>query len=516
MASQPERLAVAVVGGGYSGISSFWALQNSGHDVHLFEASTSLGGRIQSRSFEGSGSLLDIDAPSSFNAATSPNFVSLLRCLGVSTSPDALGFCASAGASTFEWDLSALKSVSRHPRILCNWETYRILFDIVRFRHLAADVLADRSCSDKSHGGQPLPTAQDYLAREGFSNSFRDRYLVPLLSMLWGLDAGRTLSHFPMRTLCQLLQRHRLLSGSHRGTKWKRIDYGANQFIQGMLRGLPAAKVHLQTRVSAARPRGKGRFILLTSDGAQRPFDHVVFAVDAQECIRILDSAAAPKELDVLQELRGSGSRHIAVLHSDPGLMPRKHRRRPSFDYILSNDPSANSSVSRKTCLSYNMSTRPNTSANRPSVSLTLDPFTPPDPRFVHAIWEYTDWKVDSTTLTALRLLPSIQDKRGLSFCAAWSGSGFFEDAVTAGLAIAVDHLGAELPFALEHHRWDEIELEDLGIGVRRHLVRTLVGLVRAYVLVLEIFWAILRILLASATKMRRNSKERIGRLTTM
>lgn len=71
MASQPERLAVAVVGGGCSGTSSFWALQNSGHDVHLFEASTSLGGRIQPRSSEGSGSLLDIEAPSSFNAATS-------------------------------------------------------------------------------------------------------------------------------------------------------------------------------------------------------------------------------------------------------------------------------------------------------------------------------------------------------------------------------------------------------------------------------------------------------------
>lgn len=461
--------------------------------------------------------------------------MSLLRCLGVSTSTDALGFCASAGASAFEWDLSVLKSVARHPRILCNWEAYRILFDIVRFRYLAADVLADRSCPDKRHGGQPQPTAQDYLAREGFSDSFRDKYLVPLLSILWGLDAGRTLAHFPIRTLCQLLHRHRLLSGSHPGPEWRRIDRGANQFIQGVLCGLPADKVHLRTRVSAARPWGKDRFILLTSDGAQRPFDHVIFAVDAQECIRILGSAAASKELGVLQELRGS--KHIAVLHSDPGvsvspfhamyrfyidlfdqLMPWKHqhRRGTSFDYIISNDPSAISSASRKTCLSYNMNTRPKTSANRPSVSLTLDPFTPPDPRFVHDVWEYTDWKIDPTTLTALRLLPSIEDKRGLSFCAAWSGSGFFEDAVTAGLAVAVDHLGAELPFALEHHRWDEIELEDLGIGVRGHLVRTLVGLVRAYVLVLEIFWAILRILLASATKMRRNSKEWIGKLTTM
>lgn len=66
---QPKR--VAIIGGGSSGISAFWALQHSTHDVHLFEASSTLGGRIKSVPFEHNGHRVDVDTESlSFNTET--------------------------------------------------------------------------------------------------------------------------------------------------------------------------------------------------------------------------------------------------------------------------------------------------------------------------------------------------------------------------------------------------------------------------------------------------------------
>ena len=44
---------VAVVGGGVSGISSFWALDQHVQEIHLYEASAQLGGHANTAEFEG-------------------------------------------------------------------------------------------------------------------------------------------------------------------------------------------------------------------------------------------------------------------------------------------------------------------------------------------------------------------------------------------------------------------------------------------------------------------------------
>lgn len=51
--SPTEAKRVAIVGGGCTGVTSYWALQHySANDVHLFEASSILGGRVRTVPFE--------------------------------------------------------------------------------------------------------------------------------------------------------------------------------------------------------------------------------------------------------------------------------------------------------------------------------------------------------------------------------------------------------------------------------------------------------------------------------
>lgn len=68
--TRPKR--VAIVGGSCAGITSFWALQDSVHDVHLFEASNCLGGRIKALPFEQDECRVNVNTePASFNSQAS-------------------------------------------------------------------------------------------------------------------------------------------------------------------------------------------------------------------------------------------------------------------------------------------------------------------------------------------------------------------------------------------------------------------------------------------------------------
>ena len=56
-----SRKRVAVVGSGVSGIGAFWALKNTKHEVHLFEASDRLGGHTNTVKFSHKGLITDVD-----------------------------------------------------------------------------------------------------------------------------------------------------------------------------------------------------------------------------------------------------------------------------------------------------------------------------------------------------------------------------------------------------------------------------------------------------------------------
>jgi hypothetical protein len=80
-------------------------------------------------------------------------------------------------------------------------------------------------------------------------------------------------------------------------------------------------------------------------------------------------------------------------------------------------------------------------------VLVTLNPLSPPDARLVQGIWEYSHPLYNAEAIKSQALLPSIQNQRGISYCGAWTKYGFHEDGFSSGLAVAMDHLGAKLPF---------------------------------------------------------------------
>ena len=90
-------------------------------------------------------------------------------------------------------------------------------------------------------------------------------------------------------------------------------------------------------------------------------------------------------------------------------------------------------------------------------VLITVNPFYPPNPRFIQGIWEYPQPVYGPETIQSQRLLPGIQNVGRVSYCGAWTSSGFDEDGVTTGLEIVTQHLGAALPFPLKHPSTDPL-----------------------------------------------------------
>lgn len=174
----------------------------------------------------------------------------------------------------------------------------------------------------------------------------------------------------------------------------------------------------------------------------------------------------------------------------------------PPFNYILSRNSNKHNPTHRppNASLTYNINALQEipSSVTGP-IAITVNPFTPPHPRLVQAVWEFTDMEIGSTALdTQRRRLPTIQNKDGLSYCSVWTGRGFFEDAVTGALRVAVEHLGAEVPFKIGVQRHDfhgnGDTVESMVLGVRDHLVLTGLGLVRVYLRTFEFLLALLEL----------------------
>ena len=125
--------------------------------------------------------------------------------------------------------------------------------------------------------------------------------------------------------------------------------------------------------------------------------------------------------------------------------MPKRKVAWSSWNYITT---SAGQGLTPTVCLTYWM----NLLQDIPTeiygdVLVTLNPLYPPDPSSIQGEWTYHHPLYNHTAIQAQKRLPSIQNVRGISYCGAWTKYGFHEDGFSSGIKVAMDHLGAKLPF---------------------------------------------------------------------
>ncbi|KAL2179925.1 uncharacterized protein P884DRAFT_275513 [Thermothelomyces heterothallicus CBS 202.75] len=467
------RKKVAVVGGGCAGIAALWALNRSPHDVYLYEASGRLGGHTQTVEFtKGKYKTLVDTGFIVLNTETYPNFLSFLKRIGVETEPTEMSFSVSRDHGWFEWAGSSLSTVFCQRGNLLSPSMWRMLFDVVRFNNFALDLLRADDSADETIG--------EYLERQGYSKAFRDNYLIPMTAAVWSTSPDKCALDFPAATLVRFLWNHHLLSTVAARPQWLTISTGSKTYIDKVMKGFPSNHLRLNTTVTSVTNDADGRVRLHTEGGKSEVFDHVILATHGDQAYSIILDSATEEEKSILCNFRTS--QNEAVLHSDTSLMPRSRAAWSSWNYLSRSTWLKGESNTDQVCITYNMNILQHIPREAfGDVLVTLNPLHEPDPKTVQGRYSYRHPLYTPAAVRAQQRLDSIQNRRGISYAGAWTKYGFHEDGFSSGLRVAVEHLGATIPFEFKDSTCSRGERPKLTL--LDYIVRLLISLVQMFFL---------------------------------
>jgi predicted NAD/FAD-binding protein len=413
---------IAVVGSGISGLGAAWALSRH-HDVTVYEADARLGGHANTSEVDDAGRSVPVDTGFIvYNERNYPNLVRLFGSLGVETEPSDMSFSVSLDGGAFEYRARALGLLAQ-PSNLLRPSYRRMVRDIVRFSRQAKTLV----------GTDPVESTGSWLVRAGYSDAFRDRFLLPMVACIWSSNLEGMLS-YPAATMAAFLDNHGLLDLGDR-PQWRTVHGGSRGYVRRIAAGLD--DVRLATPVTSVT-RGPESVLVADANGGRERFDHVVLATHADTSLAVLGADASAEERRLLGAF--GYQRNVAVLHRDAALMPRRRRAWSSWNYLAKTSPAGTRGVS----LTYWMNLLQNLDTERP-VFVTLNPIV--EPREQVASFVYHHPQYDRASVEAQAALPSVQGVQRTWFCGSYCGYGFHEDGLRSGLEVAAS-LGAPAPWA--------------------------------------------------------------------
>ncbi|KZP04630.1 FAD/NAD(P)-binding domain-containing protein [Athelia psychrophila] len=456
-------MKIAVVGSGVSGLAATWLLNEySDHEVHLYEADSRTGGHANTVRFTPPGKTpeegVDVDTGFIvFNPSTYPNFLRFLQLHPeVPILNTEMTFSVSRDNGLFEWAGDNLSTIFIQPQRLLDPNHWRLIYDVLRFNACARRLLVGWSLEKDGDAGFGELSIGEYLEREGYSDAFRDNYLIPMTAAIWSTPPDKCAMDFPARTLIQFLSNHHLLQITGKPS-WLTIKGGSRVYVDAILGKLPPGRLHLAAPVASLISHADGTVVLTTAAGAIDVFDHVVLATHSATALAILRAGggATPREEAVLGGFKWT--QNTAVLHCDAagGLMPRRRGAWSCWNYMTTS--TGGKANADRMALTYGMNDLQHIpEAQYGPVLVTLNPPVEPAPEKTMGRWAYEHPVLDAEALRCQKALPGIQNTRGISYAGAWARYGFHEDGFTAGLAAALTHArlpGASVrpPFGIEY-----------------------------------------------------------------
>ena len=213
---------------------------------------------------------------------------------------------------------------------------WQLIFDIIRFNQFALDLLSeeDESEGDISgangsarHVGKPAKQQSigEYLDQEGYSEAFRDDYLIPMTASVWSTSADKASLEFPAITLIRFMWNHHLLNTVAARPTWMTIVGGSKQYIDAVMRDFPEDHVHLNTGVQSLSILENRQLAVHLTDGKKEVYDHVILATHGDQAMEIIRDIATHQETEIMSGFKTS--KNTAVLHSDRSVCTIPYQR---------------------------------------------------------------------------------------------------------------------------------------------------------------------------------------------
>lgn len=424
-------MKIAVIGAGISGLGAALALGER-HDVTLFERDGRLGGHANTATVRHAGREIAVDTGFIVcNARNYPNLMGMFEHLGVETAWSDMSFGFSLHGGAYEYACDDLSTLFAQKRNCVNPRHIRMLLEVVRkFNRTASAELAEGALTGLSLG--------EWLDRRGYSQAFRDRFVLPMGGAIWSTSTRRMLD-FPAANFVAFFDNHDLMTGLDPAQRWRTVRGGSREYVA---RAAAALGDRAVAGVGAQRIRREADGLRIRfDDGSEGRFDQVVLATHADVSLGLMADADATE-----RRLLGAFpySKNLAVLHSDPSLMPRRRKVWSSWNFL---SEGAEADAERPAQVTYWMNRLQPLGDDAPPLFVSLNPARRPDPALTHGEYSYDHPLYSTDSFEAQADMDAIQGRGGLWHAGAWLGYGFHEDGLRAGLRAAAA-LGARPDWA--------------------------------------------------------------------
>lgn len=439
------RQKIAIVGSGISGLGTAYLLSPH-HDVTVFESDHRLGGHSHTVDIHVDGQQFGVDTGFLvFNERTYPLLCRLFGHLKVPVAKSDMSFSVQIAAPELEWAGTNLDTVFAQRRNLLRPKFWGMLRDILRFNKQSTRDLDNPALADMSLGA--------YLDQNGYGDSFRNDYLLPMAAAIWSCPAEQMLA-YPFQTFARFCHNHGLLQIINRPT-WMTVAGGSRIYVSMLANAIRnhGGDIRLECSIKAIQRRPDGVSIQ-SSSGIER-FDQIVLACHSDQTLQLLSNDATAQEKALLGAIRYQPNR--AVLHTDQALLPSNRKAWSAWNYASPGTLGIDMGRS-PVSVSYLLNKLQPLPTDTPVV-VTLNPWREPDAALTHRQIHYAHPVFDGPAVVAQTALKALSGQNRTLYAGAWLGYGFHED----GFASAVRAAGQliRLPDWLlgEQPTLNEIEL---------------------------------------------------------
>ena len=172
-------MRIAIIGTGISGLTSAYLLSQD-HEVVVYEANSYIGGHTNTLDVSFNGQQYAVDTGFIvFNEKTYPNFVKLMKRLGVGWQDSVMSFSVQCEKTGLEFSPSTLNSLFIQRRNLLRPSFYRMLWDVMRFKRDSEALLESNDYK---------LTLAAFLSDKGYSQAFVQHFIIPMGEAVWSAD----------------------------------------------------------------------------------------------------------------------------------------------------------------------------------------------------------------------------------------------------------------------------------------------------------------------------------------
>ena len=402
-------MRIAIIGSGIAGMTAAYRL-NATHDITVFEASDHFGGHTYTRDIDMAGQHYAVDMGFIvFNDRTYPSFVSMMNELGVEWQPSNMSFSLRCERTGLEYNGTSLNSLFAQRLNAVRPSFLRMIADILRFNRESPKLLLSHDTA---------LTLGEYLAQNGYSRPFIERYIVPMGRAIWSATEEAML-HWPARFFVDFFERHGFLTVNNR-PRWKAIRGGSREYARKLTASY-RQRIRLRMPVQSVR-RTHDAVMVRTARGDVERFDYVVFACHSDQALAMLEKPT-PQESEILGAFPYQPNE--VVLHTDTAMLPQTPLARAAWNYHLL--------AERQECvaLTYDMNILQTLVSAKPFL-VTLNRTGDIDPKkIIHSVT--LDHPVYTPkAVAAQKRRHEVSGRNRTFYCGAYWRYGFHEDGVVS------------------------------------------------------------------------------------